>query len=263
MIALSEFYICRLEYCAHMKKFLALLLITGLFACKEKDLTIENPALPDENIKLSFSFIYGDKGFNTDTLITNDIGLQFYIDEVKMLVSNLYFNNAGDTLTFQDTYGIFGYEQTEKLFVEFPAGNYTGQYSLTVGVDSLTSITGTPASGSPLLDPDVKRLDGLGYDHFILKGRLLDPADPNDTIGKIPFEYRIGTWETNITELSTQQNFYLNNSSNALFVIQVDITDMLDDLDILQNPMVASDPTNFADFQMAKNMAADLEINLF
>ena len=248
-----------------MRKFLFLLLVPAIFACEEKDLTQDNPPNEKKNINIQTSFILDTSGIRVDSIYTNNVGLEFFFTEVKVTFSNYVFTEQRDTIVHFPEPFMVSLERPERLIGELPIGGYSGTYGLQLGMDSTQSFgfTSSSAQDEVLKESTAFRDDNYGIDHVIIKGRVFDPTDPLDSVGKIPFEYRIGTYLLNQNRNSAIQNFSVSSSSQIPFILQVDLWPMFAERDIVQVPMVASDPDNLFDMAEAQTLADSLRINLF
>lgn len=250
-----------------MRKILPFLLLLFLFACKEKDLTTDNPGPPQENTLLATSFIYGDQGtIHPDSLLTNNLGYSFYITEVQVVLTDFFLREDQDTIITKDEPFIVSLKETDQYLVVLPPGGYSGYYGIRIGLDSVESVNIKPSKlpeGNELKNSDVFRNDGFGIDHLIIKGRLLDPLDPLDSVGKIPLEYRVGTYATSRVKGSLMKNFSISRNSSLKFVLQLDFEPIFNDFDLLNTPKITSDISNPADFLMAIDMADSLGVGLF
>ncbi len=249
-----------------MKK-LALLagLTLSIVACKEKDLTDNNPALPDENIQMKTSFLYDGEGFSEDSILTNNVGNVFHITDIKFLISDLYLINKGDSSSLDTGYYKFDQKNVDKYVALLDGGGYSGFYGFRLGLDSMETVSLNPqnARGDGLLDQDLIRNDAFGYNGFVIKGRVRDPQDPLDTIGKIPFEYHIGGYYINRVLRSEMLNFSVSNTTTANFILNVDPEPIFNDFDIVATPTVTSDFSDPVDFEIAEMMMDSLRIKLF
>lgn len=251
-----------------MKVFWKLCLLSAiLVACEEKDLSVENPAPPEENIKLSTSFIYEDVQLKKDTIYSNNFGQYFYIDDVKLLVSNFFFfHEDGDTTYAKpQSFQKYTFDHQTNLALAVPAGGYTVKYGFTLGMDSLTTIKARPeevAENSALRDQDFIRNDGYGYNSMVIKGRFLDPAKPLDTVGTA-FQFNLGGYEIYRSLESDWLNFSVTNRGEVRLITVVDLASVMANFDIKKRLLVLSDYNNPIDLSIAKNMMLNLNIHLF
>lgn len=248
-----------------MRKLLYFLLIPALFACEEKDLTSENPAPSPNNINIQTSFIYDTLGLQLDSIYTNNFGYEFFFEEVSLVFSNFSFIEQGDTVLRLPEPFLISMENKESFIGRIPPGGYSGKYTLQLGLDSAEGLgfNSAMADDKALKESSVFRKDGLGIDQVVLKGKLFDPTDPLDSVGSIPFEYRLGTPITIQNKISDVHNFSVSSSSKIPFIIQVNLWPVFRNLDIFQDPLVESNPVNLFDIGLAEQMADSLQISLF
>ncbi len=250
-----------------MKQFallFCLALITAV-SCKEKDLSGNNPALPNENLQLKISFLYDGKIYTSDSLLENKLGQKFYVTNLKLLITNLYFKSTQDSMLLDSGYYAFD-RKTPTQFVAFiEGGGYSGRYGFRLGLDSLQTLKANPetARGNGLTNVHVARNDDYGYNALVIEGLALDPTDTTDTTGSIPFQYHVGGYYIYKNYISDRLNFSVSNTTTANFIITVDIEPILNNFDILANEAILSDPTDPVDFEIAERMLDSLEVGLF
>ncbi|GEM_PF-1042367 len=252
-----------------MKK-LALLafVVISIVACKEKDLTNDNPALPEENLQLKTSFLYGDKGIYEDSVLVNNKGNRFFITDIKFLLNNLYFIHTNkperDSVLWDTGYYAISTDALTKFVAILEPGGYSGHYGFKIGLDSVAwANRPTNPRGDALTDADLIRNDGFGYNALVIKGRAIDPADPLDTAGNIPFEYNIGGYFISKKYRSDKLNFSLSSSSEVNLILNVDIEPIFNDFDIVAKPTVISDISDPVDYEIAEMMMDSLAVGLF
>lgn len=250
-----------------MKKIFGLLALSLLISC-EDDISTNNPdPNPNEdNVLLASSFLYGNVGINPDSMLVNNLGYAFFVTDMSLVFSSIYFVEGGDSVAGSTDPFVVSLGSFDQFVLKLLPGGYSGDYRLELGMDSLTGATFDPAAlpaNDPLIEADVFRLDGTGIDQIIIKGRMIDPTDPLDTIGNLPFEYRIGTDITTRYYQSLQQNFSVTRNAKAKLIMQIDLEPVLKDFDILATPYVVSDPSVPVDMAKAVEMADNLSIGLY
>lgn len=252
-----------------MRKYLLVFLLPLAFACEEKDKSVDNPAPNPENVFIGASFVYGDEGIKKDSVIINDLGYNFFIDEVKIVCSDFFMTDVSagnDTIVTDSSAFVISMEEPQQDMVVLTPGGYSVRYGMRLGLDSLHGALMTQQqaeAGSDMDDPDLYRSDMFGIDHVIIRGRLFDPTDPQDTVGKIPLEYRLGTYLTSKKLQSTQRNFSIERTSKLKLVLFVDLKPVLHQFDLFNKPTVTTDPSNQVDLLFAKQMSDSLKIGLF
>lgn len=249
-----------------MRKILLFaLFVPVFFSCKEKDLSDNNPAPSTDNVVLQTSFIYGEDGIHYDSLYSNELGLQFYFSEVSVVFSNFVFTENSDTTLWLKEPALFSPSENQRLIGKLEPGGYAGKYSLRLGLDSLEgfNFSSGMAEDEPLKNSSVFRQDKQGIDQLIIKGRLLDPMNIFDSIGTIPFEYRVGTYLTSKIYISDNQNFNVSGNAKIPFIVQINLLPILDEFDMYTTRTIISDRNKWPDMAVALEMADSLQIGLF
>lgn len=250
-----------------MKKLLLILLIgASLISCEEKDLVDETPPNPVENVEIAVSYLWNNHGLKSDSLLTNNKGNQFFLTNMKVLISGFYVFSNGDT--FQNKEGNFSYtlSKVQQLVHELPDGGYSGFYGFRLGADSLVNVTQLPGAspeGSGLRESGMFRNDGMGYNSILLEGRAIDPSDPDDSIGSIPFRYEISSLYFKRDLNSGQANFAVTADTQVNLILNIDPWPIFNDFDIVARPTITSDPNDAIDFAQAQMMSDSLFIKLF
>lgn len=250
-----------------MKKYLLLLSFALLFSCEEQSIADETPESEISNVRLSQSFIYKNKELVFDSIYVNESGQRFYITDLHALYTNLEFINGSDTITNNEL--MTGFSASDDFLLQgvmnLPSGGYSGFYNLSLGLDSAQNVFRVPAlepEGSPLKNPIFKN-DLIGYNHLIVQGKYFDPTNPNDTVGNLDFDIRIGTYELTQYRSSPALNFSVGSTGKAIFVIQTDIGLAMDKHDIAARPEIKSDPTDPADMNYALQFIGNVTFSLF
>ena len=242
----------------------ALMLI--LTSCEEKDKTQDNPAPTNDNVLMKFSLVYDGMGIPKDSAITNNLGQRFFIEHVTLVFSDFRLKDGPDTTAYYREPFVLSSSDPSNAIMEIPTGGYSVNYAIRFGIDSAATadiVVNGVSNDSELKDVPVLRSDANGIDHAIIEGRMFDPADPNDSIGNIQLSYRLGTTELSRIETSQQRNFSVQGDKSLSIVVQVDIARVFQDMDMAARPVVTTDPQNLVDYNLAKLMAANLEIELF
>lgn len=251
----------------NMKNFLPLVMLLFIFSgCEEKSKTGENPAPPAENVIARLSVLYDGMGFHADSVITNNMGQEFFIDNVRMVMSNFFFKDGKDTIIFSSEPFLLTLGMPDQGVLVMPPGGYTAIYGVRFGLDSAGTadiVVNGISQDSDLYQSGVKRDDGMGIDHIIVTGRLIDPSNPLDTTGTIPLSYRIGLTDLSKEYSSLQKNFSVQGDGKISLVIRVDIGPALKDLNMIGRPVITTDPQNLVDYNAAIKFANDLKVELF
>ncbi|WP_417602629.1 hypothetical protein [Owenweeksia hongkongensis] len=248
-----------------MRKLFLLLIVPAFFACKEKDLTTENPAKNKDNVNIETSILYDTSTVHLDTIYTNNLGLEFYFTEMSFAFSDYTFAEKGDTILHRPEPFLITAKNQERLISRFVTGGYSGQYGLRLGLDSAQGVgyTKAMAQDDELKNSSVFRLDADGIDHIVIKGKLFDPLDPLDSIGKIPFDIRIGTTAYSRSKISDVNNFSVSGTAVIPFIVQINLWPVFNDMQLYDRPVIKTDPTNQFDMDAALEVADSLQVNLF
>lgn len=248
-----------------MRKLLFLLIVPAFFACKEKDLTTENPAKNKDNVNIQVAITYDTVGVQLDTIYTNNLGQRFYFTEMSFAFSDYTFSESGDTILREVEPFLITSDNKERLIARFEPGGYSGKYSLRLGLDSAHGLgyIQALAQDEELKNSSVFRLDGNGINHIIFKGRLFDPLNPLDSIGKIPFDFRVGTTAYSRSKVSDVNNFSVSGTAIIPFILQIDLWPVFNEMNIYDRPVIKTDPTNQFDMEAALEIADSLAVYLF
>lgn len=236
-----------------------------ILSCTEK-INTDNPPNPVENVEIAVSYLWNKHGLKKDSLLTNNKGNKFFLTDVKVLISRFYVLSSGDT--FQNKDGNFAYtlDKVEQLVHELPDGGYSGFYGFRLGADSIVNITTLPGAapeGSGLKESGIYRNDNTGYNSILIQGRAIDPSDPDDVTGTIPFSYEISSLYFRRELNSGQANFAVTADTQVNLILNIDPWPILNDFDIVARPTITSDPNNAIDFAFAQMMSDSLFIKLF
>lgn len=254
-----------------MKKLFPTLLICAFatMACKEQDLSEDNPPLPTENLRISTSFLLGGQGLFLDSMYTNNLGNEFFIESVKVLAGRIGMVTDGlDTIMTEEPF-LFQTGDTDKNVLRIAPGGYTAFCFVQTGLDSLQSakaLTAEKKEGSPFLDNDIQRnpgIAGFGYNHIVIKGRVIDQTNPDDSTGTLPLSLSIGTYEFTKLSLSETFNFSVINNKDARFILSVDIGNAVLNRDLEARPTVVTDESDAADFNAATQIFDNILIQVF
>lgn len=248
-----------------MRKLFLLLIVPAFIACKEKDLTTENPAKNSDNVSIQVAIIYDTLGVNLDTIYENELGLRFFFTEMSFVFSDYNFTEKGDTLLSQPEPFLITAENKERLIGKFAPSGYSGGYSIRLGLDSAQGVgyTMAMAQDEELKNSSVFRLDADGVNHIVFKGMLFDPLDPLDSIGKIPFDIRVGTTAYSRLKMSSVTNFSVSGTATIPFILQIDLWPVFNEMNLYDRPVITTDPANQFDMEAALEVADSLQVNLF
>jgi len=252
-----------------MRQYLPLLMMSLFVAvgCEEKDLSEPENNPIEENVVMKASFVYGNVGLKRDTIYTNDLGQQFYFEDIKLLFSDFIFFDDTDTVISDSAAFQFTYDDRIEPILRLEPGGYSLHYGMQLGLDSIRSFNTTAAQLGEQDDDieasDFIRTSGFGVNHLIIEGRLLNPADPNDTIGTIPLKYEVGTFLTNQFYESPGLNFAVNTNRDMPLIAVIDVKPILHEFNMLGRPIISTDITNQIDLSLSIEIADSLSVGLF
>ncbi len=247
-----------------MKKLFFIIGISflGLSACQEDTLVDDNPAPPEDNISVTLLPYYGGEPIKYDSIYTNSLGIQFYIDSVGLLISDVYFDpeDSDDLLDTSDNYMLLQTNKTTELNGLIPAGGYYGKFSLIYGSDTLY---GDHVQEVLQIDPRLVRLDGMGFNFFTVKGRIFDPSEPPTDSVFIPVRYTLGTYHLTDTATSELRYFNVDNANDVPLFLYTEIKPLLHYLNMDAVQEVKSDFFDNQDWTIAEIMSDSLTIGVF
>jgi hypothetical protein len=249
-----------------MKKF-SILVFSLLFlaACQEQDLTNENPAPPEENVKIAFRAFYGGSGIKSDSVYTNALGLRFQIDSAKAFFTDLQFVdiNTGDSIEKnQKNFYYFEQDELDVPLARMEAGGYYGRFLGVFGLDS-ASYFEAMQENQDFPEETLRNNAAEGLDFLNIWGRLYDPNDPTDSIGSIPLTYQFGTYMLTDTAYSGVRAFSVDNRQAVTLIIIADLKPMFDRFNMFTTQEFFSDPTDRQDFEVAQSLLDSMSIAIF
>jgi hypothetical protein len=234
-----------------------------LSSCQEKDLLVDNPPPATDNLFWSFVPFYGDEGLKYDSMYTNKLGIDFIIDSVSILISDVSFydENLEQTLDTVPNFIYLTRGNNEQLNGSLPAGGYYGKYQVIIGSDSSRTAQFQQSIGS--IAPELVREDEYGFDFFNIKGRIWDPSEPQEDSIMIPVEYTIGSYLLTDTMFTDRRSFSIDNHQQVTIVLLGDLKPILDNLNFNLTQEIISDPSDVQDFTNAQMLRDSLSIGIF
>lgn len=247
-----------------MKKLLSALAAVLIFfsACKEDSLVTENPAPPADNLRLTLLPFYGSAPVNFDSIYTNQLGIQFYIDSVGLLVSDVIFHrtDSDEKVDTAKNWVHLNHRWPNGRSGSIPAGGYQGEFEVRYGGDStyadyLQEITA--------LNPSLIRNDGLGVNFFTIKARVFDPALPPTDSVFIPVQYTLGTYLLADTAISEVRYFSVDFEQEVPIFLLADLKPILHYVNMAILREVNSDLFDNQDWTVSELMRDSLSIGIF
>lgn len=241
-------------------------LLSGLLlltSCSEESLLENNPAPPSDNLFWSLVPYYGDEGLKYDSIYTNQLGIDFIIDSVSLLITDVSFydDNLKETIDTAANLILLQRGSSEKLNGYLPAGGYYGKYRVIIGSDS--------ANSAKLLQdmlkvaPAMVRKDDYGFNFFRIKGRIFDPSEPKEDTVLIPIEYTLGSYLLTDTMYTDQRSFSVDNNQQITIVLLSDLKPILNNINFNLLQEIISDPSDLQDFTAAQLLRDSLSIGIF
>jgi len=232
-------------------------------SCQEKDLLQNNPPPATDNLFWSFIPYYGGEGLKYDSVYTNDLGIEFIIDSVSLLITDVSFydENLQQTIDTAPNFIYLNRAKNEQLNGYLPANGYYGQYRVILGSDSANAVKyDQQISG---IAPSFTRQDAYGLNFFKIKGRIFDPTKLKIDSIYLPIEYTIGTYLLTDTMYTDRRSFSINNSQQITIVLLGDLKPMLNFFPLNLVREVVCDPTDLQDFTLAQQLRDSLSIGIF
>lgn len=255
---------------------LMLSLLLSSTACKEDTLVENNPAPTVDNLQLRFIPLYNGEAIAGDSMQVNSFGNRFYVDSVRIMISDYFFTKpeTNDTVN-DDVLNFAGFPKLngefDQLIGRIPPGDYSGYHHLVLGLDSM-AVDSLLTQGNPLTEGDpanilndnrFRRDDQYGFDHLQIYGRLLNDFSADTSI--LPLEFKLGTYLLADTiKANNLINFGLDNQRKAILVLQLEIEPMLNSFDLAKpNNIIKSKPSEIVDMERARTMMDTLRADIF
>jgi hypothetical protein len=234
---------------------IAILAIT-FSACKKSILDEdEEGTLTAKNVRVQIFPYVGNYLYSSDSLYYLG-GAFLKIDDIRMIHSNFYFVNAGDTLTPGDPveYQLSDGKQDVYLY-QLISGSYSGVYKYLIGLPPNVNAKAPSAQpeGSILKDNTLYRGAGKGYNFVTITGRIQDPAKPGSE-PTIPLKWVIATDDLAL-EYGQAKSFNAVTGKPISFGVIFKLDKLFTGLSPLVNPTINSDPANPNDYTLAETLA--------
>ena len=242
-----------------------LMIAAGMSSCS-KDISVGNAdGAKNRNVAMDVFITFNGNAFSKDSIYFDAAGNPFVIDDFRMIISNFFVEDMGDTITDTTAFaviqpGIVSYE-----LLDLPAGSYSGSYGFTIGLDEQDNAkvpNQFPAS-SGLRDPELYRgATGLysGYRFVLIVGRAFDPMKPTETEPSLPFTYELGS--TLKVDVRRGKNFTLSNDQRATFDLRLDIGTMMAPFNVIDTETIQSRPNMTSDWANAQLFQSQIDSSL-
>ena len=239
-----------------MKKHVLIfsLLLVAAMGCKEVE-TVGNGPLDNRNMVLNFIYTYDTLFINPGTLIENNVGARFYIQDVQFVVWNFSVIGQSDTTTSPDSYAVSTLSKPSVKVARFDPGTYQGFYGFTCGVDDTVNLVGPNQfeEGHPLYGNSLWNGPGIGYSFLTISGLAAGPSVPDTIAPATPFKFVIATPALKST-WGKYKTFVLTGGGRVALEVQVDLEPMLASLPVGDVASIKSDPLDAADYARAQTM---------
>jgi hypothetical protein len=237
---------------------LALVAVLALSSsgCK-KSLLDENEegTLTADNVRVRIFPYVHNYLYNSDSLYYLG-GAFLKIDDIRIIHSNYYFVNSGDTMS---PGGIVDYQlssgRQDVYLYQLIAGSYSGFYRYLVGLTPTVNAKSPDQqpAGSVLKDQSLYRGAGKGYNFVTITGRIQDPAKPGSE-PSIPLKWVIATDDLTL-EYGSAKSFNTVTGKPITFDVIFRIDKLFTGLTPLVNPTINADPAKPNDYTLAETLA--------
>ena len=239
-----------------MKKHILLgsLVLLAFTACKEVE-TVGNGPLDNRNMVLNVYYSYDTLFVNPNTMITNNVGARFFIQDVRMVVWNFNVVGQNDTTDSQDAYAVSTLSNPSVKVARFEPGTYQGFYGFTCGVDDTVNLIGPSQfeEGHPLAGNSLWNGPAIGYSFLTISGVAAGPTVPDTIAPATPFKFVIATPALK-SNWSKYKTFVLTGGGRVTLDVQVDLEPMLASLPVGDIASIKSDPLDAVDYARAQAM---------
>jgi hypothetical protein len=239
-----------------MKKVIALLALSTLFAACEDPIPVVDPtALDNRNIYIR-AYKYFDGAVIDRNTVYEINGDLIKFDHIYVTLSGARFVSYDDqdtTYTESDLTMIDLIGNSEVKLANLPAGNYNGSLEYTIGLDSSRAFTAPDQldATNPLSKGLVWNGSDIGHSFFQMEGRIFNPADTVFTTPEATFNWRFATPDLAVLK-SEKRNFNVASNKDVFIVMDIDIDNFFLGLTPSSTNIINSDPADATDYDLAK-----------
>lgn len=245
-----------------MKKVIALLALSTLFAACEDPIPVVDPtALDNRNIYIR-AYKYFDGAIIDRNTVYEINGDLIKFDHIYVTLSGARFVSYDDqdtTYTESDLTMIDLIGNSEVKLANLPAGNYNGSLEYTIGLDSSRAFTAPDQldASNPLSKGLVWNGSDIGHSFFQIEGRIFNPADTVFTTPEATFNWRVATPDLALMK-SEKRNFNVASNKNVFIVMDINVDNFFSGVFSLigLSPstmnIINSDPADASDYDLAK-----------
>ena len=226
-----------------------------LTSCVKSILTDEEASLDNRNIELRIANYWGNTYFNSDS-VYNKNGANFKIDDIKLLLSNFYVDNSGDTVIDYSSFTLTTTKRSNHRIGLITDPSISGGIGYLVGLDSIANATspGNWSSGEVLSNGSIYSNSKIGYNFITVSGRAFNPNKPNETSPSLPFKWVVAT-NTLTSEQSIKRSFSVPTGKQVVIDARLNVDLLFDDLSPVDIPSIKSDPADADDFANAVTLS--------
>ena len=239
----------------------AIILFAPLGSCT-KDISVggDNNGT-QRNIGLRVFFSYQGAEFSKDSIYYDAAGNPYQIDELKMIVSDFFITDLGDTIKDTTNFFVIIPEVRDYQLLELPAGSYSGSYGFTIGLDAFDNMKDpsqfTLLSG--LRDPEMYRGASGNYSGYsFFKGKVWDVTDTTTT--EWAFDYEMAN-SLSLTR-ARNKNFSIVSDVDAAFEVVIDVDRIMKPFDLLAVDEIKSQSSDATDYAFAELLRLQLDSSI-
>jgi len=241
--------------------FIAVLGLT-LTGC-EKSIIEDDPGVVDNrNVELRIFYTWGNRIFYKDSVYEKN-GAKFKIDEINLLVTKFFYVNEKDTISETRDYALTTNNVLTNKVGLITVSSISGGYGITVGLDSIENATEPKdwSDGEVLANENIYS-NKIGYHFITVKGRIFDPAKPNETEPSLALNWVVATNLLN-SKFSVKRSFSIPIGKQVVLDSGFDLDKFSDDIFPLATPIIKSDPTDTDDFNAAMQLKNNFQDKAF
>lgn len=251
-----------------MKKFLdrlaLLAFLTFTFTgCVNSIIDDAQGSLDNRNIELRITNFWEGNLFSTDS-VYNKNGARFKVDDVQLLFSNFFYDNAGDTTVDRSSFTLTTTARSDHRIGLIMENSISGGLGFLVGLDSVNNATG-PGSwseGDVLSNSSIYSNAKIGYNFITITGRAFDPNKPNETSPSISFKWVVAT-NALVSLKDIKRSFSVPVGKQVVIDAFLTVDALFDDLSPAATPFIKSDPDDATDFANAQTLSDNFNNKAF
>lgn len=239
-------------------------LLIGLIGSCSKDISVGgDDATTNKNVAINVFFAYNGSPVHKDSIYQDIAGNFYSIDKVKMIISDFFIYNAGDSIVDTTNFFVASPDQFSYDVLDIPAGSYAGSYGFKIGLDGFDNMKEPNdfTMNSGLRDSDLYRgPSGVkrGFNFLYVEGRILDLSD--STGSEVVYKYEMA--DTLMLPRARIKNFTISNEQKAHFDIVVNVDKIMQPFDVVQVDEIESRSTDAGDYDNAILLRTQLDSSM-